>query len=84
MNTTSDLNYIENGLFISFIPNTKDGEYIFRTMYEQNGSATIQYNHLGGVLRQIRKAGYSVTKAKKSTETLDDILNSDWIKELGI
>jgi len=62
----NDLEYIKKGMFVSFIANTKDGENAFNTMVEQNGSATIQANHLKSVLYQLRKAGYKVCKAKKS------------------
>ena len=79
----SDLQYIEQGLFTSFVPVTKDGEVIWAELLSQNeGSNKVLTIHKDKVLRQIRKAGYSVSKAKPVGENematilaeLEDIL----------
>lgn len=79
-----DLTYFTKGPFIGFIANTDEGEKIYTEMHEQNGSATIHAKHLKTVLHQIKKAGYTVSKAKKSKLTLDEILNDPMFDELGI
>lgn len=82
-----DLTYLTTGLFTVFFPETKDGEYAFKTMCEElgNNSAKILTRDLKSTLKQLRKAGYTVGKAKPVKHlSIDDILDSDLAKELGI
>lgn len=71
---TPDLEYINTGLFTRFMPNTKAGEDAWRDMHFQNNGAAILTIHAKAVIAQLRAAGYSVAKAKKSTQSIDDIL----------
>lgn len=75
MRKTPDLEYTTSGLFTRFMPNTKAGETAWRDMHFQNNGAGILSIHAANVIAQLRKAGYSVAKAKKPTQSVDDILN---------
>lgn len=81
----ADIEYFNDGIFVKFIPNTKDGEHIYNTMAnEMNGNPTILKRDLKNVLHQIKKAGYTVKKAIRPKTTIDDILNDELFKELGL
>jgi len=60
-----DLEYIISGMFTSFIPMTPAGEDAWRVIMSGD-STQILTIHLNNVLAQLRKAGYSVAKAKKA------------------
>jgi hypothetical protein len=71
---TYDLEYINTGMFTRFVPNTSAGEDAWRVMAASDGSGAMLSIHLDNVLRQIRKAGLSVGKAKPCKTSVDDIL----------
>tara|TARA_R110002020_G_scaffold334555_2_gene549799 strand:- start:9940 stop:10197 length:258 start_codon:yes stop_codon:yes gene_type:complete len=72
----TDLTYSTSGIFTTFYPESKHGEIIYNEIIEQNGSSKIYTIHLKNVLYQIKKAGYSVKKAKKlSKKEADKIMN---------
>lgn len=77
----SDLEYINTGLFTRFIPNTPAGENAWRVMHEANGETVLSI-HAANVIGQLRRAGYSVAKAKKAPAwtAADDQL----LAELGV
>lgn len=72
--TTSDLSYIDQGLFTAFIPNTKEGEQAWNelaSVTENTGKVlTVQAKQF---VYQLRKAGYTVSKAKQSKLSEDDL-----------
>lgn len=70
---TPDLEYIKTGLFTHFMPNTTAGEDAWRVMHEANSDAVLS-THAKSVIGQLRRAGYSVAKAKKPTQSIDEIL----------
>ena len=71
-----DITYLTTGLFTSFYPESKEGEQAYSEFLEQNeGNNKIFTIHLKTVLYQFRKAGYIVRKAKKPTQSIDEILN---------
>lgn len=70
----SDLSYTTDSLFTRFIPNTPAGEDAWREMAKQDGVAAVLNIHAKAVIAQIRKAGYSVAKAVKPKESIDEIL----------
>tara|TARA_R100000781_G_scaffold113591_1_gene82401 strand:+ start:9037 stop:9273 length:237 start_codon:yes stop_codon:yes gene_type:complete len=70
-----DLTYLTTGFFTTFFPESKEGEAAYKEMIEQNESPKILTRDLKNVLHQLRKAGYSVKKAKKPTQSIDDILS---------
>ena len=70
-----DLTYLKTGFFTTFFPESKDGENVYKEMIEQNGSPKILTRDLKNTLYQIKKAGYSVQKAKKPTQSIDEVLN---------
>lgn len=68
----TDIYYIEQGLFTTFIPNTKDGEMLWNSIAKENkGVAKIFTTHLKSTLKQIKDAGYSVRKKKSSLVEID-------------
>ena len=82
-----DLTYNTTGIFTTFFSESKQGEVIYNQMIEQNGSPKIYTIHLKNVLYQIKKAGYSVKKAKKvskkeADKIMNEILNDPMFNEL--
>lgn len=78
----SDLTYLDKGLFTTFIPHTPAGEAAWLVMAEETGNAAILSIHSKNVIAQLKKAGYSVAKAKKApawTSADDELL-----AELGV
>lgn len=78
----SDLSYTTDGLFTRFIPNTPQGEAVWREMAKDNGCAAVLNIHAAAVLKQLRAAGYSVRKAKAAPVSMNEI--NDLLNELGI
>lgn len=75
-----DLTYTNDGMFTRFYPNTPAGESAWRIMAEKNGGTAAFLNVVvPSVLYQLKAAGYTVGKEKKSKESIDDIL-----AELGV
>ena len=72
--TTTDLSYIDQGLFTAFVPNTKEGEQAWNelaSVTENTGKVlTVQAKQF---ISQLRKAGYTVSKAKPVKLTLKDL-----------
>ena len=78
----SDLNYKQNGFFTWFLPNTKEGEEAYNEIHKVTGDGFIRNDHLKSILKQLRDAGYKVTKAKvtkakkeKVMAEIDSLLN---------
>jgi len=66
---THDLEYINTGMFTRFVPNTPAGEDAWRVM-----DGCVLSIHLDNVLRQLRKAGLSVGKARPAQVNDDELL----------
>ena len=80
----NDLEYIDHGMFTSFIPVSKAGEVAFNQMAEYtDGTGKVLSIHKQSTILQLRHAGYKVGKAKKqgkvTAEQADEML-----RELGI
>lgn len=75
----ADIEYSNHGLFTRFYPNTAAGESVWREMAKEDGVAAVLSFEAKKTIAQIRAAGYSVAKAKKTTQSIDDIL-----AELGV
>lgn len=80
----NDLEYIDHGLFTSFLPVSKAGEVAFNQMAAYTeGTGKVLSIHKQGTILQLRQAGYKVGKAKQqgkvTVEQADDML-----RELGI
>lgn len=78
----SDLIYTQNGFFTRFVPNTKEGEEAYNEIYRVTGDGAVRNDHLKATLKQLRNAGYKVSKAKvskvkkeKVMSEIDDLLN---------
>lgn len=70
-----DLEYLNTSLFTRFVPNTPAGEDAWNEMARgEYGNAAVLAIHAKTVIAQLRKAGYSVAKVKKPTQTIDEIL----------
>ena len=75
MSNKIDLTYLKGRVFTKFIPETPEGEEAWNEMCEQGECVVSVWNaQLPSVLRQIRKAGYVVRKAKPSTMTDEELL----------
>ncbi len=80
----NDLEYIEQGLFTSFLPVSKAGEVAFNQMAAYTeGTGKVLSIHKQSTIQQLRQAGYKVSKAKRqgkvTAEQADDLL-----RKLGI
>lgn len=64
-----DIEYIESGMFIIFFPNTPEGEQVWRQLAEStDGTGKVFAIHAKQVIKDIRKAGYTVRKAKPASK----------------
>jgi hypothetical protein len=70
----TDLEYTNDGMFTRFIPNTPAGENAWREMAKDDGVAAVLNNHAKAVISQLRKAGYTVAKAKPVKQSIESIL----------
>lgn len=68
-----DLEYICNGLFVSFMPVSEAGKVAWEQMEAQRSSKVLCI-HADAVKAQLRQAGYTVRKARKVTTSADDLL----------
>ena len=85
----TDLNYTTDGFFIMLVPNTKDGEYIWNEVAKAfDGVAKFPVHMKAGIFKQIKDAGYSIRKKRKSNKNLDQILSElddlELLKGLGV
>lgn len=70
-----DLNYTQDEMFTRFLANTPAGEDAWRVIAAGCDGVAAVFNHqAAGTLAQLRRAGYSVGKAKPSKVNIDDIL----------
>ena len=80
----NDLEYIDNGMFTSFIPVSKAGEVAFNQMAEYtDGTGKVLSMHKQSTIQQLRQAGYKVNKAKKSRKVTAEQAD-EMLRELGI
>lgn len=77
-----DMEYIESGMFTRFIPNTPSGIEAWNVIAKDDGCAAVLSIHAKGVIAQLRKAGYSVAKAKKVQVNMNEIFAE--LEELGV
>jgi hypothetical protein len=72
-----DFNYIQDGFFVSLIPNNIQASEIYNQIWnELNGKVPIKV--WPNIRSQLKKAGYTVRKAKAVSITEQNvILNSD-------
>lgn len=69
-----DLEYRNDGLFTRFYPNTPAGEDAWREMAKETGVAAVLAIHEKSVIAQLKQSGYSVRKAAKPTQSINEIL----------
>lgn len=65
----TDLIYTQNALFTTFYAQTKEGEQAeYQIAVKFDGLPQVFNFHAKSTIRQLRKAGYTVAKAKKPTK----------------
>ncbi|TXH10081.1 MAG: hypothetical protein E6R04_06520 [Spirochaetes bacterium] len=70
-----DLEYTTDGLFTRFYPQTRAGEVAWKEMAQFDGTAAVLNFEARRVISDLRRAGYSVAKAKaRGAESIDEIL----------
>ena len=71
---TPDITYKDLGLFTVFIPETKEGESAWRELASvTDGTGKVLSVQAKQFVASLRKAGYTVTRAKKAEQNLGDI-----------
>ena len=78
----TDLTYTQDGMFTRFFPVTDAGVDAWRVMAEKDGVAAVLSFEAARVIAQLRKAGYSVAKAKKEKISVAEI--DSLLAELGV
>lgn len=62
---TADLTYLDDGFFTAFTPNTSAGVTAWNAIAQQtDGTGKVLSVHAAATCRQLRAAGYSVSKAR--------------------
>lgn len=80
----NDIEYIDNGMFTSFIPVSKAGEVAFNQMaVYTEGTGKVLTMHKQGTILQLRQAGYKVGKARQQGKVTAEQAE-DMLRELGI
>lgn len=70
-----DLTYSIQGFFTAFFPETPEGENAWRTLAEHTEwTGKVFTSQAAGTIAQLRKAGYTVYKARTASDNIDDIL----------
>lgn len=78
-----DLSYYDSGMFVQFLPNTKEGEQAFNELAAHtDGTGKVFAQHAKATIAQLKAAGYTVGKGKRPNVTMDDILNDEIFDEL--
>ena len=80
----NDLEYIDHGMFTSFIPVSKEGEVAFNEMAAYTeGTGKVLSIRKQSTIQQLRQAGYKVGKAKKQEKVTAEQVD-EMLRELGI
>lgn len=77
----ADLTYHDDGMFTTFLPNTKAGEDAWHVMAENDGTGKVLTIHAAGVISQLRDKGYTVAERPKTS--MSDIADDDLLSELA-
>jgi hypothetical protein len=70
----SDLAYTITGLFARFCPETADGQKAWAEMAKVCEGGVIYTCHLESTIKQLRDAGYRVTKSRPAKKVDDEAL----------
>ena len=77
----ADLYFTTDAYFATLIPNTDEGEHVWRAVAaEFDGVAKFPLHMLPSIKSQIKEAGYTIRKAPRRTTVDDDAL----LAELGL
>lgn len=78
----SDLNYITDGFYITLIPNTENGVYLYNEIAKAfDGVAKFPVHMKASIFRQIKDAGYTIRKARTAKKEVSD---SELLELLGV
>lgn len=70
-----DLTYKTLGFFTLFLPETEAGRVAWDTIAEHtDGTGKVFTPQAAGTIAQLRRAGYTVHRAKPTTDSIDDIM----------
>lgn len=79
----TDMTFIDNGMFVTLMPNNPDAEKAWNIISEAFPGCSIPFTAWPSVKSQLKAAGYSVRKQRKmkpvTSEELDGLL-----AELGV
>ena len=71
----TDLNYTSDGYFITLYANNNQGAYIYDEIARAfDGIAKFPIHMKESIFKQIKDAGYTIRKERKSSQSIDDIL----------
>lgn len=70
-----DFSYFDDGLFTSFLPNTKEAESAWRELASvTEGTGKVLTIQKAQFIYQLKKAGFTVGKGQRPSMDIDDIL----------
>ena len=72
---TTDITYRNEGMFTSFMPETTSGIALMNEFFALNGGYKVLSAHATTVIGDMRKAGFTVSKAKKVVIDEADLLS---------
>jgi hypothetical protein len=79
----TDLSYITDGFYITLFANTDDGVNLYNEIASHfGGYAKFPVSIKDSVFYQIKRAGFSIRKQRKSRKTTDQILAE--LTEIGL
>ena len=79
----ADMTFIDNGMFVTLMPNNPDAEKAWNLINEAFPGCSIPFTAWPSVKSQLKAAGYSVRKQRKM-KTLTDAELDKMLAELGV
>lgn len=79
----TDMNFIDNGLFINLVPNNKPAEDTWALIDKAFPGCSIPFTAWPSIKSQLKNAGYSVRKLRKMKPLTDKELDR-MLEELGV
>lgn len=75
----TDIEYISDSLFVSFMPVSDEGKEVWTQMLAQSGTTKFPFYQLPDIKRQLKNAGYTVRKGRLTKKS-----DSQLLAELGL
>lgn len=79
----ADMTFIDNGMFVTLMPNNPDAEKAWCLISEAFPGCSIPFTAWPSVKSQLKEAGYSVRKQRKMKPLTDKELDK-MLAELGV